>query len=827
MNRLGLGKLNRRLEQQADAIASLAGSPAIAGLLQPLAKGLHRAALGEGMLTPDLLHSDAAKAVLALLEPLPDEPMPMARDVFESRRDDTAAAREAAAVLTASALAIIGSGRPLDNVSIGRVLNAAFGVDRASRTVRLGLLGQLDRLLPDDPLGGFDGRFALPSRFGPCLEKIGSALGRFGAAVQAVQPGRSDGRIDADGIATVLPQTALGPGDVLTLEGTFPTAQPADTELVVVSRWGTVQACIVQSWSDIRIEVTLPCGFADGPVGFRRGGNDGWSAAFDPGTGLEVASVLGECLGPGGARIGEAFAVYPPLLSPAPPLPSRPPELNWGRNFIEAGPLLVALASPVARQTDPPQWIEASGRGFRRQDRVRVGAVECPTQVLLSTLLRFRVVQVAAGLHRVVVMRGTCGTDPLPLTVEPVFDRVVTTRVRPGGRIEVAGTGFAPGRFSARLGGVAVPVVVTGTTRLEVVALRTPATAFQPEPDGEPVELELFDRGAAFGAGVVRFETIRVLTFGDSVAWGQGLLHADKFCSLAASHLLGLGMGVYEQMHAHSGAAIAPVAGDPAARAPDDPYPPGTAIGENPGTAPSITAQVDAWDQPVWKDAASRVTVALIDGGINDVGVDNILNPFGSDTQLADQTRAACGTAMEGLLQRTRRLPAGADHRDRLLPLGQSPHRPRPALPDPGRTGSDRARALGRHRRGARVDPTACDRAQRHVPACQQHRPRQCRRCAGRPADCVRADGFSLRERGLRPQVLDLGADAAVGDAAGPGRHRASCHLPGAHAVQHRLARPSQCRWGAGDRGCDPPAPRALAPAHQEEAMSPIQRLRP
>jgi lysophospholipase L1-like esterase len=656
LTRAGLTRLNRQLEPQSDTIADRARSTGFAAVLEPLAKTLDAVVAGESMLAADRVTPEAAKVVVSLLESLPAEPLPVARDALESRRADAPAAREAAAVLAVSVWSILAAGQTLDKAAVLRVQNAAFGVDKASRALRLALLGRIDQLLPDDPLGGFDGRFALPLRFGPCLDKIGSALGRFGAAVQALKPGRQAGRLDADGISTVSPQTGLGPGDRLTLNGSFAPQQPGDAEVVVVSRWGTVLPCEVLTWSDTRIEVLLPCAVADGPVGFRRGGDDGWSAAFDPGAGAEVAGMIGECLGPGGARVAEAFAVYPPLLNPPAPLPARPPELNAGRNLIEAGPRLTALATTTARETDPPQWIEASGWDLRSQDRIRVGDVECPTQVLSPSQLRFRVVGIPAGLRGVVLLRGTCRTEPLPLTVEPVFGRIIGTRVRPGGRIEVVGTGFAAGRFSALLGGIAVPVVITGPTRLEVVALRTAGTAFQPDPDGEPVELELFDRGAPFGNGTVRFETIRLLTFGDSVAWGQGLLHADKFSSLVASRLTGLGMGVYEQMHAHSGAAIGPAAGDPAARAPDDPYPPGTALGENPGTAPSITAQVEAWDQPAWADAAARVSVVLLDGGINDVGVDTILDPFGSDSQLADQTRAACDTAMDGLLQRVRRV---------------------------------------------------------------------------------------------------------------------------------------------------------------------------
>jgi hypothetical protein len=93
---------------------------------------------------------------------------------------------------------------------------------------------------------------------------------------------------------------------------------------------------------------------------------------------------------------------------------------------------------------------------------------------------------------------------------------------------------------------------------------------------------------------------------------------------------------------AHSGARIASVAGE----GPAPPMRPGTFAGECPSRVPSITAQIASPSLP----PAGQVDLVIIDGGINDVGVPTILNPFASDAALSAATGAACRIDMAGLL---------------------------------------------------------------------------------------------------------------------------------------------------------------------------------
>ena len=95
--------------------------------------------------------------------------------------------------------------------------------------------------------------------------------------------------------------------------------------------------------------------------------------------------------------------------------------------------------------------------------------------------------------------------------------------------------------------------------------------------------------------------------FGDSVHWGQGHVPKDKFAFNVAQAL-----GLMLQMHAHSGATIG--AGETCEGSTDP---------EVPFACPTIVQQVVNY--PV--DPANTGLV-LINGGVNDVTVQRIINPF-------------------------------------------------------------------------------------------------------------------------------------------------------------------------------------------------------
>lgn len=120
-----------------------------------------------------------------------------------------------------------------------------------------------------------------------------------------------------------------------------------------------------------------------------------------------------------------------------------------------------------------------------------------------------------------------------------------------------------------------------------------------------------------------------IVTIGDSVAWGQGLREHQKFDRLLAS-----ARGTELVRLAHSGAILGDAEDAITSVSP----------AEIPVSYPSLWQQVrsvENWDE---------VDLVLVNGGMNDVDLRRIVNPFVSPSTLTRLTRRACHTAMTGLL---------------------------------------------------------------------------------------------------------------------------------------------------------------------------------
>ncbi len=129
----------------------------------------------------------------------------------------------------------------------------------------------------------------------------------------------------------------------------------------------------------------------------------------------------------------------------------------------------------------------------------------------------------------------------------------------------------------------------------------------------------------------------RIVAIGDSIIWGQGLLPNEKFTTLVQQALLlKHPEGVSLESVAHSGAVIGAngSSGTPQA-------------GEVPASRLSIVEQCDAFS-----NSPDTVDLVLMDGGINDVGVASILNPFALIPSLSARVTHACHDEMLTLLQK-------------------------------------------------------------------------------------------------------------------------------------------------------------------------------
>jgi hypothetical protein len=150
---------------------------------------------------------------------------------------------------------------------------------------------------------------------------------------------------------------------------------------------------------------------------------------------------------------------------------------------------------------------------------------------------------------------------------------------------------------------------------------------------------------------------VNIVTLGDSIMWGQGLPESLKFRNIVAQWIQGMYQGARTVFsvptRAHSGAKILVGSGEP-----DRP----TGLpGEIPSHWPSITMQIGltltdrglSVKDPSNPDVADpSIDLVLVDGGINDVSVPQLLNPANSTGQIRNLINTQCTAHMAGLLPR-------------------------------------------------------------------------------------------------------------------------------------------------------------------------------
>ena len=142
----------------------------------------------------------------------------------------------------------------------------------------------------------------------------------------------------------------------------------------------------------------------------------------------------------------------------------------------------------------------------------------------------------------------------------------------------------------------------------------------------------------------------KIVVFGDSIAWGQGLAEEEKYSTLVASSIAKrLNVTVQKKVFAHSGATI----NYDLLSEKDGEYRKncGERVldGEMPTAFPTITKQLEEFPQ----EEANTVDLVLLSGGINDVNVRTILNPspFSQEEEIRARTFQSCYKGMRELLR--------------------------------------------------------------------------------------------------------------------------------------------------------------------------------
>ncbi|MDD5542210.1 MAG: hypothetical protein PHX83_03480 [Acidobacteriia bacterium] len=131
---------------------------------------------------------------------------------------------------------------------------------------------------------------------------------------------------------------------------------------------------------------------------------------------------------------------------------------------------------------------------------------------------------------------------------------------------------------------------------------------------------------------------LRMVSIGDSVAWGQGLRDKEKYDVLVGDTLRRHYSKVTLQRLAHSGAVIGAFsASGPIAK------------GEVPVARPTLLEQCESFS-----DSPEKVRLVLLSGGIHDIDIRTILNPLVPRAVLSAKTRAFCGQSMAELLERAK-----------------------------------------------------------------------------------------------------------------------------------------------------------------------------
>lgn len=127
----------------------------------------------------------------------------------------------------------------------------------------------------------------------------------------------------------------------------------------------------------------------------------------------------------------------------------------------------------------------------------------------------------------------------------------------------------------------------------------------------------------------------RLVVFGDSVNWGQGLRTSHKFSTLVRDSLTARGLALTVQMLAHSGATIG-VRGPTAVARID---------GEVPVSSPTLVEQVARY-----ADDPDETAVIILNGGINDIDIRVILNPLTTQADLRHEIEQFCYEDMQTVL---------------------------------------------------------------------------------------------------------------------------------------------------------------------------------
>jgi beta-glucosidase/6-phospho-beta-glucosidase/beta-galactosidase/lysophospholipase L1-like esterase len=285
--------------------------------------------------------------------------------------------------------------------------------------------------------------------------------------------------------------------------------------------------------------------------------------------------------------------------------------------------------------------ITVHGSRFTPNDELLIDHQVTAISVIDNQRFSF-VVPAVAGGNKTIQLRRRNGklSNKNSFAVQPRISTLLQgTRVQPGQLVTLQGSGFSPEAsvIAERERVVGVQFVDINTLRFTV---RRPAN-IRPNAAGEPMVLQvLVPQVPPSNTLEIALDTFRMMVFGDSILWGQGLVESQKIHNHVKSFMRQQhgDIETYCDLRAHSGAIIGI----------DDPTVAAALDGEIPTDYPTITQQAEATDI----DAPETVDLVLVNGGINDINFRRILDPSVGEDTLRDLIDRHCRQDMERLLVR-------------------------------------------------------------------------------------------------------------------------------------------------------------------------------
>lgn len=264
--------------------------------------------------------------------------------------------------------------------------------------------------------------------------------------------------------------------------------------------------------------------------------------------------------------------------------------------------------------------VTLEGSRYTKTDVVLIDGTETKTQVVSDTMLHFVLPFVTGGSRTLQVrqsdmtLSNKASVFVNPRVISAQQENQVKTRVRPGQKVIVNGSGFSEGTLVLVNNQEMPDVRMLSSTQMEFTLIRPADVASNPAGEQVTLKVRLSD-GTPSNEIPLTLETFHMLVMGDSVSWGQGLQEHEKFYSIVGAAVQAREGNIkqYTQVLAHSGAIIGEGKDDVVA--PVD--------GEVPKSFPTILQQC-----AFFKGEADLVDLILLDGGMNDVDVRTVLNPF-------------------------------------------------------------------------------------------------------------------------------------------------------------------------------------------------------